>query len=327
MSCLTNFVGISEACTPVASKSGMYIEDFEGISVKSISAIEGGKYLTVQNLVNAKLRIVEQKMSERISGLVDNLTIYEALDTLISQSFGTSFLAQEDGNPGLRIEKSTTAFSKIFIPYLYFKSNTPVTALQITVSDGVNSEVFTLDALAGEEVAIECGFSTTQRKVDITYSSDTTPSDPGVAPFTQPINYGFNFLSRPIPGCCEPCSEFLRIRGLDFDGTEVSRYMGVRADIQLLCDRDAIVCFIAPKYKLIVFYYLIIEILNEWIASDRFNFLAMNSKDWAKEKVNELNGRIDRLWFDNSDGIKQAIVNSEPKCFNCTGYRYYEPIP
>jgi hypothetical protein len=329
MECLDNFIGISERCvgTP-ASKSGKYIEDFEGFSVKSLSLIEGGKYLTVQAMLNAKLRIAGEKITEVLGGMLGDVYIEDSVDSLISKNFDDLFFDQQDGIPGLRIEKYPTALSYIFIPFIYFKSDIDVNGLVITISDGFNLVQYSVDALAGEEVSIQVDYSTGQQSVDITYNSSIEPSSQGVAPYKSNISVYRKYENRDCGKCSNVCGHrYLKIHGLDFNGVEQTSYYGIRADIQLRCDREKMVCLIAPNNKTLIFYYAVIEILNELIAGDRFNFLAMNSKEWAKEKKVEIENKIAELWDINGPGIKNLLTHSEKKCFKCTGTQYYERVP
>lgn len=325
MECLSNFIGISAACTPTASKSGLYIEDYPGFSIKTLAQIEGGKYLTVQAMLNRKLTVVGLELSDMLSSLLQGVVIEQAADFLISKSFCEDYFAQQDGTPGLRIEKGMTALSKLYVPRFYFKSHVAVTDLVVTISDAERSETFEVTANADEEVVIECNFLSSQRKIDITYTSSNTPSDSGVAPYTQNIGEYHTFDYSDCDSCCG--HRYLKIHGLDFNGSEKSVYYGIRADIELICDKEKMVCLIAPQNKSLIFKMTIIQVLKEWIASDRFNFLAMNSKEWAKEQIAILQSEIADLWFGNGDGIKNLLVNTEKKCFKCTSYEYKELIP
>lgn len=324
MECLDNFIGISSRCSGPASKSGMYIEDMEGFSIKSLSLIEGGKYLTVQAMIDRKLDVVGQKLVDTISGLLKDVYVETAVESLVSKSFCADYEAQQDGNPGLVIYKFPSSYGKLFVPYLYFKSHTAVTDLHITVTDGVTSQVFEVTAAADEEVSIECGFYTTQRKITITYSSSDSPSDQGVSPYTSDISswweYDYNCS-------CNPCGcRYMKIRGLDFDGDEKSKYYGLRADVQLLCDKEKMICLIAPTNKTLILNMLAIEVLNEYLATDRMNFLAIN-KEWAKAKIAELYDRVENHWIINGDAIRNLIIHSDKKCFTCNGPRYVESVP
>lgn len=330
MECLENFIGISGRCGGPPSKSLMYIEDIPGFTIKNLASIEGGKYLTVQEMLNAKLRIVGQELSEYIGAMLGEVYIENSVDSLITKNFDETYLDQEDGNPGLRIEKYPTALSSIFIPYIYFKSHIAVQNLVITVTDGFNPQTFTIDAAADEEVQVECNYSTTQRKVDITYSSSIEPSSSGVAPYTCDISV-YDDYCRRLQGC-SPCighcpHRYLRIHGLNFAGEESTKYYGIRSDIQLICNKEKMVCLMINQNKLIPLYSVAIKVLDEIIWGDRFNFFATQTKELAKETKIELLEKISVLWATNGPGILTMLQNAEKKCFNCTGYKYYEQIP
>ena len=323
MNCLNNFIGVHN-CTDQVSLSNLYLTDLEGISFKSISSIESGKYVTFQNMVDAKMRLVGAKLLDRLSTLLGDVYVEQSMDSMISKNFGETYFSQQDGTPGLRIEKRPTSLSKIYIPRIYFKSHLAIDTT-ITLSDGVNSESFDVSAGVDEEVTIETRFYSTQLRVDVTYTSTNGPSDDGVSPFTENIS---PFDAYYYDGCNSCCgNRNLMIHGLDFTGAEKSVYYGVRADIELICDKEKMICLIAMQNKTIFLYGLGVETLKEWIATDRFNFLAMSSKEWAKEKVIEWANEFERLWFANAQGIKNVLMSKEPKCFTCNGYKYKEIIP
>lgn len=327
MDCLKGFIGISQSCpgTPV-SKSGMYIEDLEGISLKSISNIEGGKYVTAQALVDAKLRVVGNKLIDILSELIQDISVNTAADGLISKSFGDRFFDAQPGTPGLIIEKYPTAFSSLYLTNIYFKSETAVQNLSLLISDGVNSETVTVTASAGEEVEIPVNFSSKQNRITITYTSASGPSDNLVAPHTQDISCYSVFELRAI--CHGDCGHrYIRVFGQDFSGNKSSNYYGVRADVHLICDREKMVCLLIHQYKTAVLYMLGAEISREWVASDRFNFLAMNSKEWAQGKAQEWEQKAIGVFAANSDGIRNLLLHTEKKCFNCNTYQYHEPVP
>ena len=260
-----------------------------------------------------------------MSATLQGVFIEQAVDSLISKSFDDEYFDQEDGTPGLRIAKSPTALSNLYIPRIYFKSHTAVYDLVITISDASHSETFTIDAESDEEVTIETNFTSYQRKVDITYTSNADPSDSGVSPYTCPINEYHIYAHRS----CNPCAghRYLIVHGLNFSGSETSSYYGIRADIELICDKAKMVCLIAPQNKSIIFNMLQIEVLQEWIASDRFNFLAMNSKEWAADRIVQLQNELELIWFGASNGIVNLLQSSEKKCFKCTGYEQAESLP
>jgi len=83
----------------------------------------------------------------------------------------------------------------------------------------------------------------------------------------------------------------------------------------------------APQNKTLILYSTAVKVLDEIIMGERFNFFAMSSKDLARELKAELEGKIADLWFTNGPGIKNLLVNSEKKCFKCTGLQYYERVP
>jgi len=65
MNCLNNFIGVQTPCS-TASRSGLYIGDLPGFSVKNLSQVIDGKVLTAQQLIDAKMNMVGAQMMEKL---------------------------------------------------------------------------------------------------------------------------------------------------------------------------------------------------------------------------------------------------------------------
>ena len=69
------------------------------------------------------------------------------------------------------------------------------------------------------------------------------------------------------------------------------------------------------------------EILKEWYSSDRINYLAINSKEWAKEKAVEWENKGNEILFNNSQGIRRYIESKQRECFICNQLNYGYTLP
>lgn len=314
MDCLNNFIGISAACTQVTPISNQYIEDLEGVSIKSLAAVEGGKYFTAQNLINEKMRVVGNKLVDRLGLLIGDISIEQSTDAIISRGFSEDSLTGSSGNPGLIIEKKASVFTKLFIPRLYFKSATAVSGLDITVDDGHQSQVFIIDADANEEVVIEANFLSGNLQVDVSYPAVGPSHD--IEPYTGTISPYHRY---DCSSCGYGGSHYLKMKGIDFDGEESSSWYGIRADVQLVCDREKMICLVAKRNPMLFLYALGVELANEAIASDRLNFLAMNNRDWWSERGKDWASQFNELWLVNGDGIRSFLQGQDSSCFTCTG--------
>lgn len=318
MNCLQNFIGISEGCG-IESTSGLYVDMAEGLSVKSISNIDP-KFLNGQNLVNQKLKLVYELLKADLSEMLGGDFVEQSIDSLISPQFCDHYLEDNPGTPGLYISAKGQKLTAIYVHAIYFRSHVAVTDLDITITDGTtdNTTVVQISAEADEEIMVIVDYTTRQNSVTITYDSST------VEPYVMSISGAKNNC-----GCtCVCCSDKLNIQGIDFDGTKISNYRGIRADVSLICDTEKMICLLAKSsLKMPIFYLLISEIAKEWVATDRLNYLAMQSKDWANAKSLEWRDTARDLMFSQSIGIKNFLYKAQKDCFVCSGYSYENQLP
>jgi hypothetical protein len=313
MDCLNGAIGLSASCSDAVYPMG-YVDDLEGISLKSLSAMESGKYIGYQNMIDSKMRIVGSKVSEKLGMLLGDVVIDQSVQSIIPIGFSEDSLTGATGTPGLRITKKATALTALFVPRIYFKSATEVNGLVITITDGHNSMTVEVDAEADEEVPIDTNFTSSNLEITISYNG----ADPSqtIEPYTGNINpyhrYG-----------CITCSwggnHYLKMTGIDFEGNESSKWYGIRADVLMICDRSKMVCLFANKNPWIFKYMLGVEIANESVATDRMNFFALNTKDWWREMSAKWQYESDKLWDDAGVSIKKILQKAEPSCFICTG--------
>lgn len=323
MDCLKNFFAIRNVCagaTPVVPRSGLYIEMLEGISVKSVANIESGKYATAVNLIDEKIQFAGIQLSEAVKKIL----YPDLVSGLVSESFeGGEFYSSinhtdvyhtSGGNDcGVRIRKMKSALTRLRIPYVHLLANSDVTGKILYVVDG--SREFTAsipDMKAGEEIKMLIDYTAKTDDVYIKWdASDISPANG--------ISYGIEG-----PAGCQTCNnssmEWLSVRG--WNNGETSQLWGIRPFVVAECDMDYALCLILQKIKLPFLYLVGAEILKEFIATDRANYFAINSKDWAREKIVEWQSYAEQQLLHEKHGIKNFLMQIDSKCFTCKTFRH-----
>lgn len=318
MNCLNGFFALSKQCSITPPTSELYIDMLEGISMKSLSNIVGADKLTAQKLVDEKTTLVGELLKANPNLMLLNDAVEHSIDSLVSKDFKDDFTTGEAINRGIRIEKKRGQLTKLVVERFYFKSHTAVTDLVITITDGVQSETHTVTAEADEEVIVEANFSTNNLWVTITYNSDV------VEPYIGTICPYNTFLDADCHGC--DGSKSLKLKTIE--GNEfLIAYRGIRVDASVQCDREKMICLIAQNQKMAILYLVGAEILKEWYSSDRINYLAINSKEWAKEKAIEWESKGNEILFNNSQGIRRYIESKQRECFICNQVNYGYTLP
>lgn len=324
MECLENFIGLSQSCSDVAPTSGIYLDDFQGITLKQMASTESGKWLSAQNALNNLVRIEANSLKERIREILGDAISETSIESIFSKNFGEDYFDQEDGTPGLRIEKRATKLSHLFISEIHFRSHVEVSGLVITITDGVNPVSYTVDALADEEISVLVNYKSNQTKIDITYSSTAGPSDNGVAPYKDTIHYSNRWGCNK---CTNKGTFYIQINGLDFSGQESTSLYGIQADVELRCDQERMVCLIAQHYPMMFATGVVERECREWAMSDRFNISTLGSRDEAGQLAEFYKKEKIQMWFDNGPAISKLLRSAESQCFTCTGIQFHQQVP
>jgi hypothetical protein len=104
----------------------------------------------------------------------------------------------------------------------------------------------------------------------------------------------------------------MKATGIDFDGTEINDLRGIRIDAVLMCDTDKILCLVRDRIKMPIYYLVIAEVMKEWLATDRVNFLSMNSEEWVKSQITQLNVSAMAMIDEAAPGISRYLERQEP---------------
>lgn len=318
MDCLKGFFSLSKGCSTVAPTSGLYVDMLEGVSLKSLSNIVGADKLTAQHLVDEKTVLVGELLKAGPNRFLLEDAVEHSVDSMICKDWGTTYVEGSTDERGLRIEKKRARLTSLLIERIYFKSHTTVEDLEITISDGVKEEVFTINAEADEEIVIEANFSTRNTSVDIVYTSeDVEPYAGSICPYN-------NFVESDCHGCTG--SKSLKIRTIEA-AEKLVQYRGIKVDASVICDREKMVCLIAEHQKMAFLYLVGSEIMKEWASTDRLNFLAVSSKEYAQNKAVEWEAKANQIFYDNAQGIKKYLEGHQRECFICNQAHYGFTLP
>jgi len=280
----------------------------------------GADKLTAQKLIDEKTQLVGEWMKAQSSSFIFESVIGSNVDSLISKDFCNETTTGLDSKRGIRIERKRGQLTALSVERIYFKSATAVTALEITLTDGVTTETYEVTAEANEEVVIEVDFQTSSLWVDITYQ------DESVEPYIGSISPYHNFADMGCAvGCAGSCHS-MKIRTIE-DENYLIAYRGVRVDCSVKCDRSKMICLVAKDQALAFLYLVGAELMKELSFSDRINFLTISNKDEAKLKAEEWTTQANAMLVDNSQGIKRYLESQQKECFICNGYSYGHSKP
>lgn len=281
--------------------------------MKSLAAIDS-KYVNAKKMLQDKIDLVGHVISARIGDIMATSMVNYAIDSVVSKSFCDKYINGESGNPGMKITKTQSKMAVILLQRIYFKSHTAVSNLEITITDSSKTEKHYVTANADEEVVIDVDFKSSQNEITITYDGT------GIEPYVYDCVKKKCCCTKTECGCPCGCSPSMKATGIDFDGTEINDLRGIRIDAVLMCDTDKMLCLVRDKIKMPIYYLVIAEIMKEWLATDRVNFLSMNSEEWVKSQITQLNASAMAMIDEAAPGISRYLERQEPKCFICKSF-------
>lgn len=324
MKCLDNFIGVRQFCNngnAIVPRSGLHIEDLEGINVKNISEITA-EIPNAVDFINQKIqfagkKVLDDAMSIIAPDLVDSLIVERALGGCFSDKYDTAagdynpFFA---GNSGLRIRKVRTAFTNLRIPNIYLLADTDIASVVISIVDGAVIKTITVDNIVAKvEKQVFIDYVSTTEQVDIYWDTTAIATSTGTTYSTQKTSHC---------GCANGTYDFITAQGYKA-GVATNEIYGIRADIQVECNTDKMMCLLVDKLRMCILYKAGIELLKEWLATDRLNFLAIHGKEWAEKKIEEWNETEYKPRMETmKPSFKNFLMSFDEFCFNCGGYRY-----
>lgn len=324
MDCIENSIGVRalyEAGKTEASKTGLYIEDLEGITLDRIAAIEMGKTHTAAELVPQLLRRAAMLLMEDVR--VKLMPFIRDEFALEHASFGEfqdppELLGSLVGTNGLRVNIHGGQFSKLYISKVYICVEA-AGEQTVTLTSGSQVKEVTFTAVANEEVEVLVDFIAEKSTVDITIDGTLQP-------------HGGELKNCDVVKHCNTCSSksgyyFFTAFGLN-NGNQVNSLVGVRAECDLLCDIDSVLCFTIPRLKVPLLYKLGIELLKEWQASDRLNWLTLHSDEWVDAKRDEWEQVTYNQYLGQAmAGMARYLQQIDSNCFQCGGFHHAHVHP
>jgi hypothetical protein len=313
-SCFEDFILLAQGCSQNLSKSGLYVENLEGMSLKKTAAMASTSYQSANDLVHDKLmhsfNLLEIELQNALSRFGRYMPVYPEIREFCSISNYTNPPAPVQRGLKLTRYKNVNPFGQIFIDVVYVKVKTSINTNIIFKDENGNTvHTIAVSLLSNEikEVPVNKGFNQSILYILL----DNTNIE------TYQTQCGFDGTG----GCCgalkssRPWKAFA-VQGYDSTQTGSNSFgLGLRAGLK--CSMKLAMCNILDYIKVPVLYTLGAELLKEYISTDRINFLTIHNKDWAAEKVEEWQEKAKELLASNIMSIMNNLIDYDPRCIVC----------
>ncbi len=318
MLCLKDFI-LSKGCTNNGKvpKSGLWLENLEGISVKNAAQIadnhQSGAQLIQEKIDFAGQLVLEDARAMLLKEFATSETKEAALIGVLEPELG--YYDPENADKGVYIEKRYSTLGQIVIDSLTVLADTTVTDKVITVSDGINPQEFKVNLEAGVPTEVEVNYKGITDWVTVKWN--TSDISPAASSIRKSITRGFC-------GYCGNSDAPIFIKGINGSNRGYSSY-GIQVHMQLACSMEKAFCHLLDDLKFAMLYKVGILILKEWQSSSRLNFLSIHSDEWLQYKLPEW----EELTYPQH--LKSGLMNistyldkMDSRCFQKDGWKYDE---
>lgn len=335
--CLIDFIGTTKAdCTnnnPPAS--GLYVTDLEGITLNMASHIVSGEDVTGINLIKQKINFATGLVIDDLNFYLQNSFQLNLIkDYLIAGIYNDVFLPFDNNERGLSIRKNNANnYYGIRLEKVNILANTDKLNVKLKIYDGGYLTEFTFDLIAGQIKTIQLDYDMKFDKVLLVMDNSDIEVNEGYLVKSQNTNNSYGcgcgcnsvMYQNNLNG---PYDKYITIRGWN-GTTEDNLIYGMKLEASIRCNFDRFICALASQFKYIILYRVGIELMKEWLASERLNYFTGLEGNTEKAKflynnwVNEYEKKYTTL-TQNINGLIKSISDSD--CVICKGGGYYQQI-
>lgn len=312
--CFADYVKIRQLCSDeTASKSGLYIEDLEGISLKTAAMSAGSFHQNAADLVKNKHKTAFEQYKAMLLNVMSKSGYGLGLRGKAEEF--CSIRKTDTNTPapiqrGLRVSRirNVTPHSCFFVETVYIRTVTSGPAL-LTISDRfgivLHTQTVTLIPNAGQAVAVnkeifaDIFYITLDNTNIVTYKSDCLQS-----------------------GCCNSCNQLacedVQVSG--WDGyNRVNNGFGLAVRGAIRCSFDLLACSLLDGLKMPFLWLLGAEVLKESASSERTNYFTIHGKEWALEKIEEWTAKAEKQIINTLFPMLELLNREDPYCVQCGG--------
>ncbi len=312
MDCLNNIVGVKCSGGP-SPLSGLYVEDLEGINLKTASDIADVRYHSGLDLILKKLSFAQKEV---VTDIQAAFLPYFRINTLIEEfkigQFKTSFAIASPNERGAKFKTRNSRLMRIRIKTIEVQIQEPDTTSTILIKDGETTTPieFTSDAMGN--ATIQANYLSKTNEVFVVIE------DINVTPKQTQLKPGCN--------CYNKTSEFLIGWGWNNGATSTSTF-GLVIQAVAECDNEELVCLMSSKIGFLILYKTGIQIVKEWIVSDRLNPVTIIDDGTEEFLLDEFERKYKQHKKTFVESVPRFMSTIDEVCVVCNQSKYYESTP
>jgi len=311
-SCLENYIGV-KCLTQTTPKSGLWINDLEGINLRFASDVADSGYLSGLQLLEEKIRFATELVLAEISGFTSPFfRINSVLDELKVGEFLPGYTAPAAFDKGVKLTTRNSRMIRIKVNRIKIKLEETNFTEFVKISDGLTIRTFPFTTNYEGEAEIFPDYLSNTSEIYVTIDNSN------IHPAKTNVKQGCS--------CFSKSSQYLLANGWAGSGISTSSF-GLEIQANAECSMNELACVISQQLRFPILYKAGLEIVKEAAASDRLNSVTLLDDEKIKFLLNEFSEQY-KLHFNNVvQSLPELLKRIDDICVICNQSRWVYGTP
>lgn len=304
--CLEDFIGVK--CLTTNPKSGLWINDLEGINIRMAADIADSGYMSGLQLLQNKVNFATEIVMQELSGfMLPYFRINSVLDELLVGDFNSNYLPSASMDRGIKVTVKNTRMMRVFVGNVTIRIQQANTTHSFQIVDGFNSTSFAFTTDANGEATVFANYISSNREIYIVMDNTA------INPADTDVKTGCS--------CSSKSSQYMIANG--WSGTGVgNNSFGIKAQVNAECRIDELMCIISQHLRFPILYKAGLEIVKEAKATDRLNSVTLLDNDKINFLYEEFTNQYNNHMKLVVNQLPELMKRIDDICVICNQSRY-----
>lgn len=315
MACFDNF--ITYHGSGIIPTSNLYVDDLPGVILAKADAIADSDYATgiafIKDRINFAIEVVSNDLR---TYALPFFKIHSVIGNYITAKFKSDYHSVSTNDRGLKIKKTSSALSKIYVNRVTILANTSGDR-NLVITDGKLQTTYAITLVAGTELEVEINYEANRDEILITINNLA----PAKGILKDGSTCGKNYNSFKVYGWTGNASNWMNNSS---EGNISNNHFGIRANISIICSENNLACLLKSKLGMVALYRFGVEFFRELRGTDRLNYFTLVSLEQAIE--------YEQMYLQEYETAMKTLTGTLPyllrkldyQCINCTQAKYVE---
>lgn len=310
--CFENFIGI-KCLSQTAPKSGLYIDDLQGINLRFAADVADSGYISGAAMVENKINIATQIVMDEIARFaMPYFRMNSLIDEILAGEFQNGFTTPAALMRGLRITTRESRLIRIRVQRVEIRIQETNYSGNVEIVDGPDYALFPFTTDSSGRATIYPNYLSTTAELYIVTD-----------------NTNINVQKTKIKGSCNCSSkksQFMIANGWT-GATTSSDSFGLVVQAMAECDQNQIACMLAQKLRFPIWYRAGIEIVTEALTTDRLNSVTLLDKEKCTFLIDLFGQEYDKTMKSAIEQLPDFFSRLDDICVVCNQSRYVQGTP